>query len=137
MGGRHGPEYSFNKKTPVDRLLCSCRLFAFCACARLTTLAGPKALADVIGSSADAISKLGDSIAHISSLSMAGYDEMSARRTRQRLIDIEAKLVNVHRVANAAVMSGIEGYIRMPRNITRSLPLIVIQTLSTTTGTFS
>ena len=77
----------------------------------LATIATLKSVADLLGAAADGLSKLADSIAHIASLSLGGYDEVSARHIRARLKDIDARLVDVHRRLNAGVMSGIEGYI--------------------------
>jgi hypothetical protein len=70
-----------------------------------------KSLADVLGAAADGMSKLADSIAHITILGVRGYDEASARHIRARLTDIAARLVHVHKGYNEGIISGLEGYI--------------------------
>jgi hypothetical protein len=65
-----------------------------------------KALSDA----ADAIGKLGDSIAHLAALGAKGWDAVSARRTRDRLIDISARLSVLSR-AQVVMLRNIDEYI--------------------------
>ena len=87
----------------------------------MTTEGTLRALSDLLATAADSIAKFGDSIAHIVSLGTQAYDEVSARRVRVRVKDISARLVNVHRVSNASIYSGIEGYIAKARQHHASL----------------
>ena len=87
----------------------------------MTTEGTLRALSDLLATAADSIAKFGDSIAHIVSLGTRAYDEVSARRVRVRVKDISARLVNVHRVSNASIYSGIEGYIAKARQHHASL----------------
>lgn len=87
----------------------------------MTTEGTLKALSSLLATAADSIAKFGDSIAHVVSLGTQAYDEVSARRVRARLKDINARLVNVHKLPNAAVYSGIEGYIAKAREHHASL----------------
>jgi hypothetical protein len=69
-------------------------------------------LGKVLGAAADAIAKLGDSIAHLISLGVRGWDDVSARSTRKRLISISAKLTVMGGRGNMGVIESLRTYIR-------------------------
>jgi len=79
-------------------------------------------LGDVLKAAADAIAKLGDSIAHLVTLGAQGWDAASARRTHSRLIDLRKRLISYRR-SQGAVASTFDGYVaridagRMPRQL--------------------
>ena len=92
-------------------------------------------LGSVLKDTADAIAKLGDSIAHLVRLSAQGWDAASARRTEARLIEMRKQLVTFKRSQGVVALS-FEDYIarieqgRQPRQLdwksvtSRLLPLM-------------
>jgi hypothetical protein len=79
--------------------------------ARAASLADLSELGKALGDAAEAIGKLGDSIAHLTSLGTRGWDVLSARRTRARLKDISARLVIVNALGNFVIISNLDTYI--------------------------
>ena len=79
-------------------------------------------LGSVLKDAADAISRMGDSIAHLVRLGAQGWDAASARRTRSRLIELRKQLISYRR-SQAAVALSLDGYVaridagRMPRQL--------------------
>jgi hypothetical protein len=70
------------------------------------------ALGKALGDAADAIGKLGDSVAHLASLGQQGWDAVSARTTRNRLRDISARLTILSQYQNVRVIENLDEYIR-------------------------
>jgi vesicle coat complex subunit len=65
----------------------------------------------MLGVTADAIAKLGDSIAHLVKLGVRGWDDVAARRTRAKLIAISAQLSVMGGRGNASVVESLRTYI--------------------------
>lgn len=92
-------------------------------------------LGSILKDTADAIAKLGDSIAHLVHLGAQGWDAASARRTEARFIEMRKQLVTFKRSQGAVAVS-FEDYIarieqgRQPRQLdwttvtNRLLPLM-------------
>jgi hypothetical protein len=72
-----------------------------------------ESLGKALGLAADAVGKLGDSIAHLISLGNQGFNAVQAGRTRERLKDIDARLVQLNNVANVTVVNSIQEYIKI------------------------
>ena len=66
----------------------------------------------VLKESAAGIAKLGDSIAHVIALGVAGYDDVVQRRSRVKLLNLYASLVRLNAVANPYTIRVIEHYIQ-------------------------
>src|SRR5205085_10407202 len=70
-------------------------------------------VSEVIRRMADGISKAGDSIAHLIRLGTMGYDALSERRTRARLIDLLAVLIQLN-ADTVSWLVGAPGFVRLP-----------------------
>jgi hypothetical protein len=73
-----------------------------------------KDLAVVIGSSADAVKKLGDALAHLVTLGVGGFDGLKARRTRGRLLQMVQNTAWFYDGGNAALSFGFERFVDRP-----------------------
>lgn len=69
-------------------------------------------LGKALGAAAEAVGKLGDSVAHLASLGEQGWNTVSARRTRDRLRDISARLTILSAQQNARVIQSLDEYIQ-------------------------
>ena len=65
----------------------------------------------MLGVTADAIAKLGDSIAHLVKLGVRGWDDVAARRTRAKLIAISAQLSVMGGRGKPSVVESLRTYI--------------------------
>jgi hypothetical protein len=77
------------------------------------SLLGLEDLGKALGAAADAVGKLGDSIAHLISLGNQGFNAVQAERTRERLKDIDARLVQLNKVANVRIVNTMQEYINI------------------------
>jgi hypothetical protein len=92
-------------------------------------------LGGVLKDAADAIARLGDSVAHLVRLGVQGYDAAAARRTRARLIEIRKGLVSMARSQGvlaltfdsyvARIEAGRQPNAREWQSATAKLPLLV------------
>lgn len=73
-------------------------------------------LGRALGDAAEAIGKLGDSVARLVSLGKQGWDAASARSTRNRLRDISAQLTILSQQQNVRVIESLDEYIREAQN---------------------
>jgi hypothetical protein len=69
-------------------------------------------LGDLLAKTADAISKFGDSIAHLVTLGAQGYDAAAARRAHADLIELRVKLEELVFGANMPLIRSINEYVQ-------------------------
>jgi hypothetical protein len=117
-------ESSWLRVAANRRLLTSC-MFAMCAvfvaalapivvqaqAALASRVAVLKEAADALGAAGDAIAKLTDGVAHLVQTGDKGWQVVSARRTRSRLVDISARAQNIAGVKQVAVVNSIDEYL--------------------------
>ncbi|MET4041765.1 hypothetical protein ABIC03_003456 [Bradyrhizobium sp. RT6a] len=70
------------------------------------------ALGDLLAKSAEALSKFGDSIAHLTALGVQGYDAAAARKARSNLIDLRIQLEQLM-VVNGSLIGTMDGYVEL------------------------
>ena len=87
-----------------------------CAAGAAVSLVDLSTLGKALGDAADAIGKLGDSVAHLASLGQQGWDAASARTTRNRLRDISARLTILSVQQHERVIESLDEYIREAQN---------------------
>src|SRR5262249_35931578 len=76
-------------------------------------------LGDLLGKAADAISKLGDSIAHLVTLGAQGYDAGAARKAHADLIELRANLEKLISGQNIPLIKSINEYVEAAHSTAR------------------
>lgn len=71
-------------------------------------------LVDAIGAAGDAIASLTDGVAHLVVTGSDAYDYVSAKRERNRLIDISSRTVDLIAQKNVRVVTAIDDYLSIP-----------------------
>jgi hypothetical protein len=81
-------------------------------------------LGDLLAKTAEAVSKFGDSIAHLVTLGAKGYDAVAARKAHADLIELRVKLVELvsH---NGPMIRSIKEYVQRVPTIKPSAPIIL------------
>jgi hypothetical protein len=77
------------------------------------TLVDLKGLGDAIDAAAGALEKLADGVGHIVSLGDRGWSVASARRARERLKDMDARLVDLARTKQSALVDNMRLYVEL------------------------
>jgi hypothetical protein len=89
-------------------------------------------LGKALGEAADAIGKLGDNIAHLASLGVQGWDAASARATKERLLDISARLTFLREYKNVLVIASLDDYIDEWKRATNTGAAALTETAAST-----
>jgi hypothetical protein len=73
-------------------------------------------LGDLLAKSADALSKFGDSIAHLVTLGTQGYDAVAARQARNQLVEMRVNLEKLIHGINSPLIKSINDYVKHATN---------------------